>query len=165
MNVSKQTEVLKDTGDGTPTYVWSDLSFDTDKYVAQIDPLLNGAMILVPHQSYTTNTGIQIQLVTSNLVNYELSGDFEGSPMTGTISNLTTLDVPFSSGYGVKTIRVVYTTGENQRTIARTIGYISSIDKYCEDLVTDIPVLECEALVAFYNSTDGDNRYDNSNWL
>ncbi|MCX6823003.1 MAG: right-handed parallel beta-helix repeat-containing protein [candidate division SR1 bacterium] len=165
MHVSKQSAVLQDTGEGTPAYVWSDVSFDTDKYIAQVNPLLNGSLVLIPHQSYTTNTGIQIQLVTANLVNYELSGDFEGSPLTGTISNLTTLDVPFSSGYGVKTFRVVYTTGASQRTITKTIGYISSIDKYCEQLVTDIPVPECEALVALYTSTDGDNWYDNSNWL
>ena len=75
------------------------------------------------------------------------------------------MDVPFSSGYGVKTFSVVYTTGSNQRTITKIIGYISSIDKYCEQLVTDIPVPECEALVALYNNTDGDNRDNNSNWL
>lgn len=31
--------------------------------------------------------------------------------------------------------------------------------------VVDIPVNECEALVDFYNQTDGDNWTDNSNWL
>jgi|GEM_PF-2010697 len=31
--------------------------------------------------------------------------------------------------------------------------------------VTDIPQSECEALVEFYNATDGDNWADNTNWL
>ena len=31
--------------------------------------------------------------------------------------------------------------------------------------VTEIPQLECEALVAFYNSTSGPGWYDNTNWL
>ncbi|MEI2692708.1 MAG: hypothetical protein V9H69_24475 [Anaerolineae bacterium] len=31
--------------------------------------------------------------------------------------------------------------------------------------VTEIPQQECEALVAFYTSTDGDNWYNNSGWL
>lgn len=30
---------------------------------------------------------------------------------------------------------------------------------------TDLPVSECEALVALYNSTDGDNWTDNTGWL
>lgn len=30
--------------------------------------------------------------------------------------------------------------------------------------VTDVPVTECEALIDFYNATDGDNWSDNSNW-
>jgi Leucine-rich repeat (LRR) protein len=33
------------------------------------------------------------------------------------------------------------------------------------DAVTTIPITECEALVALYNSTDGDNWTDNSNWF
>jgi Leucine-rich repeat (LRR) protein len=32
------------------------------------------------------------------------------------------------------------------------------------DTVTEIPSTECEALVAFYNSTDGDNWWDNTGW-
>jgi hypothetical protein len=34
----------------------------------------------------------------------------------------------------------------------------------CAD-VTEIPQLECEALVALYNSTNGPGWYDNTNWL
>ena len=32
-------------------------------------------------------------------------------------------------------------------------------------LVTEIPCEECEALVALYNATGGDNWTDNTNWL
>ena len=31
--------------------------------------------------------------------------------------------------------------------------------------VTEIPVIECEALVALYNSTDGPNWYINTDWV
>ncbi|MEN8218509.1 MAG: hypothetical protein ABFS56_19500 [Pseudomonadota bacterium] len=31
--------------------------------------------------------------------------------------------------------------------------------------ITEIPTVECEALVALYNSTDGDNWTRNSGWL
>lgn len=34
----------------------------------------------------------------------------------------------------------------------------------CQD-VTEIPCDECEALVALYNSTDGPNWTNNTNWL
>lgn len=33
------------------------------------------------------------------------------------------------------------------------------------DVVTEIPQSECEALIALYNSTDGENWTDNTNWL
>ena len=33
------------------------------------------------------------------------------------------------------------------------------------DTVTGIPLTECEALTALYNSTDGPNWFDNFGWL
>ena len=36
--------------------------------------------------------------------------------------------------------------------------------QFCES-VTEIPKTECEALVAFYNSTDGEHWKDNEGWL
>ncbi|MEN8216336.1 MAG: leucine-rich repeat domain-containing protein [Pseudomonadota bacterium] len=47
------------------------------------------------------------------------------------------------------------------------IGLISAANASGLDCsqVTEIPSTECEALVALYNSTNGDNWYDNSGWL
>ncbi|WP_166404777.1 leucine-rich repeat domain-containing protein [Desulfonema ishimotonii] len=49
------------------------------------------------------------------------------------------------------------------------ISNLSRTNRPCEtsicDSITDIPKTECEALVALYNSTDGDNWTDKSGWL
>ena len=34
-----------------------------------------------------------------------------------------------------------------------------------DEVTTGVPLLECEALVALYTSTDGANWSDNTNWL
>jgi hypothetical protein len=41
----------------------------------------------------------------------------------------------------------------------------SADDLFSCDNVTQIPKLECQALVDFYNSTNGDDWKDNKNWL
>ncbi len=47
---------------------------------------------------------------------------------------------------------------------ARLILVPGSPSAFCET-VTDIPLAECEALVAIYNSTDGPNWVDHTGWL
>jgi hypothetical protein len=39
--------------------------------------------------------------------------------------------------YGIKSIMVTYSTGTKERIIIKNIGYISSLNGYC-DLITDI---------------------------
>jgi hypothetical protein len=48
-------------------------------------------------------------------------------------------------------------------TTSFTTQSVNSFD--CATANTEIPVSECEALVALYYSTDGDNRHNNTNWL
>ncbi|MEN8215594.1 MAG: hypothetical protein ABFS56_04325 [Pseudomonadota bacterium] len=46
-----------------------------------------------------------------------------------------------------------------------TSAAIASGGEFDCSTVTDVPYEECEALVAFYNSTNGDNWYINDGWL
>ena len=41
----------------------------------------------------------------------------------------------------------------------------AQVDSFSCDSVTDVPVIECEALVALYQSTNGAGWYYNDNWL
>ena len=54
--------------------------------------------------------------------------------------------------------------GAGQWLIDCAQGAIDQLTGFC-DLVATIPTAECEALVALYNSTDGDNWADNAWWL
>jgi Leucine-rich repeat (LRR) protein len=55
----------------------------------------------------------------------------------------------------------------NKATLTILISLITPLAQAATDCatVTEIPTTECEALVALYNSTDGDNWDDNSGWL
>jgi hypothetical protein len=45
------------------------------------------------------------------------------------------------------------------------IDTLSQVRSFSCATVTDVPVSECEALVALYQSTDGANWFTNANWL
>ncbi len=164
-NILKQTQAMEATGNnGTPTYAWWDLPFNTTNYIAETNPILNGSLLVASGQNYILETGVQIQITVDEPADYVLSGDFVWAPITGTLYDTATGIVYLSEWYGIKSITVIYSTGNKERSITKHIGYISSIDNYCE-LVTDISRTQCDALVALYNSTNGSGWYDHNNWL
>jgi hypothetical protein len=91
---------------------------------------------------------------------YELSGDFEESPMTGMLTSTGIEDITLTTGLGIKHVTVRYSTGDDERTITKTIEYVT----YC-DTITDVSTGECEGLVALYESTNGSEWTDQTNWL
>jgi len=58
-------------------------------FIAEVNPVFNGYFSLVPNQSYTFITGIQVQLkiIGESTADYEITGDFLESPITGTITS------------------------------------------------------------------------------
>ena len=73
-----QTQPVMDTANGGPVLSWSDVSFDTNKYIAEVDPRL-GSMKLDSKQGgegYTFQKDIGVYLQAKQDVAYTLSGDF-----------------------------------------------------------------------------------------
>jgi hypothetical protein len=76
-NILKQTHPLDQVIiDDEIIFSQSSLSFDPSKYIAEINPTLNGSLSLAGGQSYLLGSGLEIQLATNELVEYILSGDF-----------------------------------------------------------------------------------------
>ncbi len=125
-DIFKQTHIIKDDGtNGNHAYSWSNLSFDATKYIAEVNVLLNWSLLVASGQTYTFDTGIQVQLTVAEPADYVLSGDFEESPITGTLidSGIETKDITLTTWYETKHISVTYSTWWRTRTISKTIGY------------------------------------------
>lgn len=164
-NILKQTQAIKDTATGNPSvFSLSDMFFDSTKYIAEINPTLNGSLLLAAGQSYVVESGIQIQLSTNEYVDYVLTGDFVWAPITGTLYGTVTGMVSLTTWYTLKHISVTYSTGGKERVVNKSIGYISSIENYCE-LVTDLTREQCDAIVALYIDTNGSGWSDKTNRL
>jgi hypothetical protein len=55
--------------------------------------IIDGSLSFIPDQSYTTERSIQVQLTVAEPSEYELSGDFEESPLTGSLTDTDTKDI------------------------------------------------------------------------
>ncbi|MCX6825637.1 MAG: right-handed parallel beta-helix repeat-containing protein [candidate division SR1 bacterium] len=162
-NILTENLALEATGAGLPAMLsWLDLPFGLP-YIAEVRPLLNGFLVLAGGDPYTTDTGVWVDLAVSESADYVLTGDFEESPLIGSLIDSNSINVTFTPGYGTKNFTVSYTTGGQERIVSKSIEYVHNI--YCDYLITDIPQVECDALFSLYTSTDGDNRHYNTKWF
>jgi len=167
-SLPNQTVAVADTWSGDPSYLsLSIVSFDPAKYIAETNTTIDGDLLLIPDNIYTLDRNVQIQLTVTEPAAYTLYGDFEWSPIVGTLTNTGTEDITLTSSFENKDINVIYSTGWLQRTISKTIGYIENINDFCL-LVTDVPQWECEDILSLYNNMNGsewpaqDHRFDST---
>ncbi|MFA5747896.1 MAG: right-handed parallel beta-helix repeat-containing protein, partial [Candidatus Absconditabacterales bacterium] len=125
INILKQTRPIQDTGAGDPSYFsWSDLSFDSNKFIAEVNPVVGGIINFFPDNT-TINTGTtQIKINTNMPSNYEITGDFIESPLTGSLIDSGIFDINLTPEFGIKNIYVIFSTGnETSPTYSDTINY------------------------------------------
>jgi len=70
-----QTQPVMDTGTENSLLSFSDVSFDTDKYIAEVNPQL-GSLTLAPDQESTSQKNIEADIRANQDVAYVLSGNF-----------------------------------------------------------------------------------------
>ncbi|MEM9663426.1 MAG: Ig-like domain-containing protein [Bacteroidota bacterium] len=105
-----------------------------------------------PNQDQLTLTAPSIS-ETAPWLTFEDNGNGTGL-LSGTPPGAFNYGVSISLSDGQETIAQTFTIVVSEGT-----GFTSCAD------VTDVPLAECEALVAFYNAADGPNWANNTNWL
>jgi len=95
------------------TYGYEPTQRDQNKFIAEYNPLLAGALNFYPDPDIvsTTQASQTLKIRSTLPANYELSGDFIASPITGTIIHETILDIDLTNSIGNKNLTIRYYTG------------------------------------------------------
>ena len=68
------------------------------------------------------------------------------------------------TGTTLENSTIAYDINKYDGEVSPTTSGACFVPTFCSQ-VTDVPEVECEALVALYNSTNGPSRNNNTNWL
>jgi len=120
-----QTQPVMDTGDKDPALLFSDVSFDASKYIAEFNPRLYGSHFSLSPNKLTISPKIQANLSTQEPVHYEIYGDIQGAPIQGLVDGDTQVALTLTDGLGTKNISIRYYTGDTQNIYTKSITYMA----------------------------------------
>lgn len=116
----RQIQPVMNTGTEDFAFSLADLSWDPSRYIAQWDSLI----FSLTTSTTTLEREIQVTINIWEQANYELYGDFEGSPIEDALSGTDQLSLTLTEGFGNKIISLRVSNNDISRTKSKTITYM-----------------------------------------